>query len=108
MSLNQTIIAALSPIAPIGFHQYTGTATTYMTFFVYNERSGLIADNDEVSTVYSIQVDVYSKGNAEAVAKQVKTKLKEHGFHRTTAMQLYNADNKTYRIMMSFSASFAN
>ena len=105
MSLNSDIINALSPIAPIDFHVYTGTSTTYMTFFTYNEHSGLIADDDEQSTVYSIQLDINSKGNIETLAEQAKTALKTLGFWRTSEMDLYNLDTKTYRRTISLTAN---
>ncbi|WP_101844215.1 hypothetical protein [Halobacillus sp. Marseille-P3879] len=102
MSVNSTIINALKPYAPVAFHHYTGSETTYITFFTYNERSGLIADDDEKSTIYSIQVDLYSKGNLETLEQQVKDALKEHGFRRTWAMELYDISTKTYRKNLSF------
>ncbi|MCP3025997.1 hypothetical protein [Halobacillus sp. A5] len=102
MSMNSIIINALKPYAPVAFHHYTGTETTYITFFTYNERSGLIADDDEVSTVYSIQVDIHSKGNLETLEEQVKEALKKHGFRRTWAMEVFNIETKTYRKNMSF------
>ncbi len=84
MSINSLIINALKSIVPIGFHQYTGSSTTYATFFTYNQSGGLIADDDEKTTVYSVQVDIYSKGNLETLAKDVKTALKPYGFRRTS------------------------
>lgn len=103
MSVNKLVISTLSSIAPIAFHEYTGTETTYMTFFTYNERAGLIADDDEISTVFSIQLDIYSKGNVEELSEQVVQALKALGFRRTTGMQLYEKTTKTYRKMLSFS-----
>jgi hypothetical protein len=106
MSLNSNIINALTPVLPCAFHQYTGTATTYCTFFTYNQMAGLIADDDEQTTVFSIQVDVFSKGNLDPIVKQVKDKLKTFGFRRTSEIEMYNIDTKTYRKSISLTATF--
>lgn len=105
MSLNSDIISTLSPIAPTDFHEYTGSATTYMTFFTYNQRSGLFADDDEQTTVYSIQLDIFGKGNIETVVKQAKNALKAIGFRRTSEIEMYNIDTKTYRKSISLTAN---
>lgn len=107
MSINKMIIDALTPIAPVAFHEYTGSAQTYMTFFTYNQRAGLIADDDEVTTVYSIQLDVYGKGNIETVVQQAKQALKVLGFARTSEIEMYNSDTKTYRKSISLTTSIS-
>lgn len=105
MSINSLIINTLSPIAPIGFHQYTGSSSTYMTFFTYNQRGGLIADDDEQTTVYSVQLDIFGKGNIETIAKEVKQALKPYGFKRTSETEMFNTTTKVYRKLLSFSVS---
>lgn len=105
MSLNSMIIDALSPIAPVDFHFYDGSESTYMTFFTYNQRAGLIADDDEVSTVYSIQLDIYGKGNIENIAQQAKQALKAIGFARTSEIEMYESETQTYRKSISLTTS---
>lgn len=105
MSVNSIIISTLTPLAPIDFHHYTGTSTTYMTFFTYNQRSGLIADDNELTTVHSIQLDIYSKGNLDELVKQVKESLKPFGFKRTSEIELFDQVTKVYRKTISFSVS---
>jgi len=106
--VNPTIISALSPIAPIAFHEYTGESETYMTFFTYNQRAGLMADDAELSTIYSIQLDIYGKGNIETLSSQVKTTLKEIGFIRTSEIEMFEVVTKTYRKNMSFMNTLDN
>lgn len=105
MSINSAVIAALSPLAPIAFHAYTGKASTYMTFFTYNQRAGLIADDEEVSTIYSIQLDIFSKGNIDTLATEAKKALKEIGFARTSEIEMYESNTKTYRKSISLITS---
>ncbi|MDO7487043.1 hypothetical protein Q5O89_16870 [Peribacillus frigoritolerans] len=105
MSINSMIITALTPIAPTAFHEYTGTATTYMTFYTYNQRAGLIADDDEKTTVYSVQLDIFGKGNIETVAQQAKQALKALGFARTSEIEMYESTTKTFRKSISLRVS---
>ncbi|WP_371017384.1 hypothetical protein [Pseudalkalibacillus sp. JSM 102089] len=105
MSINELIISTLKPIAPIAFHEYTGSESKYMTFSVYNQSAGLIADDEEIMTVYSIQLDVFGKGNIESVVSQAKEALKQVGFERINEMDLYEIETKTFRKMLMFKTS---
>ncbi|ETT84174.1 hypothetical protein MKZ08_08470 [Viridibacillus sp. FSL R5-0477] len=103
MSLNKLIIDTLKPIGiPVALLTYTGTATTYITFFQYNEMGVVFAEDSEQETRHSIQIDVWSKGNHVDVVKQVKKLLKEQGFSRVTAHELYEDDTKIFHKVMQF------
>ena len=44
---NKMVLAALANVGtPAAFQEYTGTATTYITFFFYNERGRAFAENE--------------------------------------------------------------
>lgn len=103
MSLNKLIIDTLKPIGiPVALLTYTGTATTYITFFKYNEIGEVFAEDTEQETRHSIQIDVWSKGNYVDVVKQVKKLLKEQGFSRVTAHELYEDDTKIFHKVIRF------
>lgn len=103
MSVNKLIKDALSSLAPTSFQTYSGTATTYITFFLYDENAALIADDVEVNTRYYVQIDVWSKGDYTNLVEQVKNKLIELGFNRRSAIDLYEDDTKIYHKAMRFS-----
>lgn len=103
MSINATILTALKAIAPVSLHQYNGTAPEYITFFTYHARSAVQADDIEQMTKYTIQIDCFSNGNVDKLAKQVKQALKPLGFFRVSEMDIFNSDTKTYRKMITFS-----
>ena len=105
MSLNSTIINALKPFAPVSFHNYTGTATTYITFFTYHQGTNLTADDEEKSTRFNVQIDVFSKGNLETLVENVKDALKPYGFRRITEVEMFEVNTKTYRKMLNFSVA---
>jgi hypothetical protein len=104
MSLNKLIIDTLKPIGvPVNFQTYSGTATTYITFFEYSQQSALNADDEEQKTVHRIQVDVWSKGDYTSIVQQVKDLMNAAGFRRTTETELYEPDTKIYHKMLRFS-----
>ena len=109
MSINKLVIDTLKPLgAPVAFQEYTGTETTYITFFEYNQRGDLFADNEEQTTIHSIQIDVFSKSNYETLVEQVKQNLKAQGFIRTSEMDLYESNLKLFRKTISFQAILPN
>lgn len=106
MSINSLIINTLSPVdVPVRFQELTkedGSPDTYITFFFINENGMLFADDEEVQTAYFLQVDVFSRGNYTTLVEQVKSRLKEIGFVRTNAVDLYERDTKIYHKAMRF------
>lgn len=108
MSIKSLIISTLEPLAPVAFHEYTGTESTYITFFEYNQRGDLFVDNEEQITLHSIQIDIFSKGNIETLTTQVKEALKEKGFRRMSEMEMYESETKTFRKSLSFQISVVN
>lgn len=107
MSLNSLIISTLAPTGvPVSFQTYTGTAITYITFFEYNQQGALFADDTEQETRYSIQVDVWSKGNYKNVVEQVRTLMTSAGFTRNGEGELYESDTKIFHKYFRF--YFAN
>jgi hypothetical protein len=108
MSIKSLIINTLSPLAPTSFHEYSGTESTYITFFEYNQRADLFLDDEEKVTLHSIQVDIYGKGNIETLTTQVKEALKEKGFRRISEMEMYESNTKTFRKSLSFQISVIN
>lgn len=104
MSLNKLIIDTLKPIGvPVSFQTYSGTATTYITFFEYNQFSALNADDEEQHTAHFMQVDVWSKGDYTAIVQQVKQLMKQAGFRRTFETELYEPDTKIFHKVIRFS-----
>jgi len=103
MSLNSLIINTLAPTnVPVELLTYEGAATTYITFFEYNEQGALHGDDEELNTRHSLQVDVWSKGNYITLVKQVKALLKEIGFTRNFQTEFYEKDTQIYHKVLRF------
>lgn len=103
MNLNSLVISTLAPTSvPVNFQTYTGNATTYITFFEYNQQGALFADDTEQRTQYSVQVDVWSKGNYKNVVEQVRDLMINAGFIRNSEGELYENDTKTFHKYFRF------
>lgn len=101
--MNKLVIDTLTPLGvPVTFQEYDGSATTYITFFFFNEQSDLNADDEELKTGYSLQVDVWSKSDYMNLVDQVKQAMKNAGFTRTFAADLYEKDNGIYHKVIRF------
>lgn len=97
MSINKIIREALLPLkVPVMYMTYTGAETTYITFFRYNERGALQADDTERLTRYSVQVDVWGKGDIEVLTESVKNQLQAIGFVRISFFEDYEKETKIY------------
>jgi hypothetical protein len=104
MNINALVKKTLTPLSiPLSFLKYSGKATTYMTYFCYNEQGEAWAENVEIKTGYYVQVDLWSKEDCTELAEQVKAAMITAGFTRTTAQDLYEDDTKIYHKAMRFS-----
>lgn len=104
MNVNQLIIDTLAPLGiPVQNMKYSGSSTTYITFFCFNEQGEAWAENEEIATDYAMQVDVWSKGDFTDVVNQAKGLLKIAGFKRTFAHEFYEVDTQIYHKVLRFS-----
>jgi hypothetical protein len=74
----------------------------YITFFCYSEKGELYADNIEIATSFYIQVDVWSKTDYTEIVGLVNELMKNAGFRRTTAADLYEQDTGVFHKGMRF------
>lgn len=97
MTINQLVLNALKTLGvPVQKLVYTGTQSTYITYFFYNERGILTADDAEEMARHSIQVDVWGKGDIESLAESVKEKMIAIGCSRVGFFEDYEKDTKLY------------
>lgn len=95
--MNELIKQILDPLGvPVEFQTYGGKASTYITFFNTMENAESYADNEETSTGYYIQVDVWSKSNYATLVASTLKMLKQAGFRRTYMTEFYEKDTKIF------------
>lgn len=103
MNIKELIENTLKPLKiPVCFQVYNGTATTYITYFRYNEQGEAWAENKEKATGFYIQVDRWSKKDCSEIDEQIVSLMELAGFTRTTAQDLYEQDTKTFHKAMRF------
>lgn len=103
MSINKDVVTALKGIGvPVSFQQYSGDADTYITFFTYLEKPESHADDEEISTGYYVQIDVWSKKDYTDLVKVVHKKMSAAGFMKRDFYDLYEEDLKIYHKAMRF------
>ena len=91
--INNLIIDTLSNLnIPVCFHNYTGSESTYITFFEYVEKGEKWADNIEKETGHYIQVDIWSKTDYSTLVDNVLEKMLAAGFKRQYSNDLYEND----------------
>lgn len=64
--------------------------------FDINERPSFFGDGQEKETEYTVQVDVWSKGDYKTIATAVNSGMKAQGFRRYDSADLYDPDTDTY------------
>lgn len=101
--MNSKILKALSNVGvPVRFQHYEGTEETYITFFIYNDKTEINADDKDIITGYSIQVDVWSKTDYTKLVEKVHRSMIENDFMKDNFYDLYEDDTKTYHKAMRF------
>lgn len=101
--INNKVIEALKSLnVPVSFQKYNGKESTYITFFNYLEQGEQYADNEEKSTGYYIQIDIWSKSDYTELIENVKNAMETAGFIRTSAGDLFESDTKIYHKAIRF------
>jgi hypothetical protein len=101
--MKASIVDILKPLnVPVCRLKYSGTAPTYITYFIFNEMGDLFADNEEIVTGYHVQVDIWSKGDYTDIENQLKELMTAAGFKRTYAIELYEEETHIYHKAIRF------
>lgn len=106
MKQKAAIKGAISPIMPAAHGRYGGNATTYATYFMYNEQPEEYAENAPIATGSYWQIDLWrkpgdsGKTDLDDLKTQVVAALSGIGFQGFTAQELYESDTKTDHIAL--------
>lgn len=75
----------------------------YVEYEVIDEYGSYHSENKEVATRYVVQVDIFSQGSYSKVEDIIKKKMKEAGFIRGMAADMYEQETGLYHKAMRFS-----
>lgn len=84
---------------PVSFQAYPIGATPpfqYVTFLEYTSNPGLEAADKEIETERLIQVNVWSKGNYHQLVEDIRKKLEDAGFQRTSEFDAPYTDGDSH------------
>lgn len=73
-----------------------------ITYFFYNEYGQEFGDGEEIGTNYSLQIDVWSKGDYTTLVNQIKEVMESNNFYRVSAYDSYEDDIKVYHKALRF------
>lgn len=103
--MNTFIKNILDPIGiPVAYITYTGSANPHIIFNVWNT-PGLHADDEEIQTNHTVQIDIFSTGSLTNLTKDVKTRMNAAGFMKILEESEYVEETKLFRKIIRFSYS---
>ena len=88
---------------PVAWLKYKGKSTKYIVFSSLGERPEHFTDDDCDYSIKQFDFDIYSKSNYLNILKEVKKRLKEHGFTWVEdSPTMYEEDTGFYHITTTF------
>ena len=87
---------------PVKHMFYTGQKDPYITYQFYNEYGEAFSENREIATMYSVQMDIFTRGEVEDLYKEILDLMVSAGWYRIYAMELYEPDTKLKHKIIRF------
>ena len=98
MNINKLIIDTLRPLGlDVRYRVYSGSNSTYITFFEMNNYNEDYSEDENEIEVHSLQIDLFTKSDPTQFKKDIKQALEEV-FYDVTYQDLYETDTKTFHI----------
>ena len=95
-----TVDGASVPTAHI---KYNGKETTFVTWTITGNEPALSGNDEQLYSIGTVDVDVYSKGNYLSVLKEIKRLMKINEWLWTgDSPEMYEDDTGLYHITASF------
>ena len=88
---------------PTAHIKYKGKETTFVVWTIISDAPALSGDNEQLYSIASVDVDVYSKGNYLSVLKEIKRLMKHNEWVWVgDSVEMYEDDTGLYHITASF------
>lgn len=88
---------------PTAHIKYKGTETTYVVWTITSDEPALSGNDEQIYSIVTVDVDVYSKGNYLSVLNEVKRLMKINEWLWTgDSVEMYEDDTGLYHITASF------
>ncbi|WP_368244096.1 hypothetical protein [Clostridium tertium] len=98
MNINKLVIDTLKPLGiDVRYRKYSGSNTTYITFFEMNNSNDDYSEDIAETEVHSLQIDLFTNSDPTQLKKDIKEALKGI-FDDVTYQDFYEEDTKLYHI----------
>lgn len=88
---------------PVAHLRYKGTSKKFVTWTITGESPALSANDEDLCSICSVDVDVFSEGNYLDIIKEIKRKMKNNEWVWTgDSEEMYEEDTKLYHRTCSF------
>jgi hypothetical protein len=88
---------------PIAHLRYKGKSKRFVTWTITGETPALSANDEDLCSICSVDVDVFSDGNYLDIVKEIKQKMKNHDWVWVEdGSEMYEEDTGLYHKTCSF------
>ena len=88
---------------PVAHLRYQGTSKKFVTWTITGESPALSANDEDLCSICSVDVDVFSEGNYLDIIKEIKRKMKNNDWVWVEdSAEMYEEDTKLYHKTCSF------
>ena len=88
---------------PVAHLRYRGTSRKFVTWTITGETPALSANDEDLYSICSLDIDIFSEGNYLDIEKEIKQKMKnEDWVWVEDSEEMYEEDTKLYHKTISF------
>lgn len=88
---------------PVSHLRYKGSSKTFVTWSMLGEKPSLSADDEQIFSVVSVDIDVFSNGNYSKLITEIKRRMKENGWVWVEdSPEMFEDDTGLYHITITF------
>ncbi len=107
--MNSEIKAILSDLEvnnvtiPTQHIRYIGNSKTFVTWAIIGEKPVLSAYDEDLYSVVSVDIDIFSDGNYLSIVKEIKRRFKNSNWLWVEdSSEMYEEDTKLYHMTVTF------
>jgi hypothetical protein len=88
---------------PVAHLRYKGKSRKFVTWTIIGESPALSGNDEDLCSICSVDVDIFSEGNYLDIIKEIKRKMKDNEWVWTgDSEEMYEEDTKLYHRTCSF------
>lgn len=90
-------------IIPVAHFRYKGNSKTFVTWQIISEAPSLMADDEYLYSVVSVDVDVFSDSNYSNIVKEIKKRFISNGWvWSEDSSEMYEDETQIYHKTITF------